>query len=316
MQSKEYSLLILLLAALILTFLNFSCCMSEFEKEGARSGVKWSVVEDKAEEILDKITGNVIEEIVDNGEKISPADNTDFGLASPLIIYSDESWDNASEIGFAINPWPVNSIIYNTHARWIWTPGSPTANASKIINIDGKIETAFIGITVDNYFRLYVNQEEVFSDLDPKNCQWPFLVDIKKYLEQGENILSIEGWNEYNEVGILVEIRVNSGIPEINHMPELEFIYPNEDIVVVDNRIILKWNAYDPDGDTCIVHLVFKDGNGNGTKIASDLVNVSSYDWDTSNMAEGDYQVYAVIHDTEFGGSAYFADSIIKIKHD
>ena len=150
--------------------------------------------------------------IIDDGNGGSASDYSDGTVnishtpppASSQTIYSDGSWSNA--VVCTYSP-PTNPI---SGAQWIWQSGWPgSCTVSKTINIDGSISSASINIAVDNYYILYINGSEVGrKDSDPS---WTRVdtFDIRSYLHDGSNTVSVNGWNEYNQVGISVKIQIN-----------------------------------------------------------------------------------------------------------
>jgi hypothetical protein len=128
------------------------------------------------------------EEVVSENstQEVSTTDNLiEANSEETIIIYTDGSWNNASESGFYINPYDPREIIFDTSAKWIWTPGSSFADVNKTFTIDGSIENAYIAVTADNYYRLYVNGTELGSNTEPE-LVFAQVYNIKNYLYQGK----------------------------------------------------------------------------------------------------------------------------------
>ena len=141
----------------------------------------------------EKITGNVLEKIFNK--------NDEAASLSGRTIYSDESWDNA--VICTYSP-PTNPI---PGAEWIWEAGWPeSCIVNKTINIDDNLISANLEIAVDNFYILYVNGIEIGRKDDNPSWDRVDTYNIKRNLKSGTNDISVEAWNEYNQVGISIKI--------------------------------------------------------------------------------------------------------------
>ena len=89
-------------------------------------------------------------------------------------------------------------------AEWIWYPGQlKTDNlvvyARKIIHLDSKPDTAWLQIAVDDDYSLTINGREVEAG------GWGHAYQVAGHLNQGDNVLAIEGRNGRTFAGILLQ---------------------------------------------------------------------------------------------------------------
>jgi hypothetical protein len=91
-----------------------------------------------------------------------------------------------------------------------------------------------------------------------------------------------------------------------NHMPEITASSPNND--EVDTSVFIAWSATDSDDDIVSISLYYdtdtNDLNGMSL-IKSSLSNSGSYEWDTSEIDNGDYYIYVVASDGDLEAGTY-----------
>jgi len=107
--------------------------------------------------------------------------------------------------------------------------------------------------------------------------------------------------------------------PVENHNPVIEVLHPDEDHGEADEEFTISWSASDQDEDTLEIALYYDDDQspGNGkTLIADSLGNTGSYDWDCSEVEEGNYYIYAVVEDGEGGSNSDYSSGALQIDHE
>ena len=134
---------------------------------------------------------------------------------------------------------------------------------------------------------------------------WSFEWDTTE-VENGEHTIYArafdgEDYSEVSELNLTVDNEET-----VNHEPEIEITSVEK---TDDYTIEIRWTASDPDEDALEIDLYY-DGdhdpdNGKGL-IVKDLDNTESYDWDISDMEDGDYYILSVARDPGGGeGSDY-----------
>lgn len=130
------------------------------------------------------------------------------------------------------------------------------------------------------------------SDLDP-STQYTITI--------GTGVMDLAG-NHLSSPFTLVFTTIS-----INHAPTVVVSQPDND--VVHSEIEILWIATDQDSDPLTISLYFDDDNnpdnGGLTLIESDLSNSGSYNWDTSEIPDGDYYIYVKANDGRTEGTAY-----------
>jgi N-acetylneuraminic acid mutarotase len=104
----------------------------------------------------------------------------------------------------------------------------------------------------------------------------------------------------------------------INHAPTITVIDPDGVSDTAHTFYEITWDGSDPDpDDTLSVALYYDNDLDPATKtfIYSDPSNVGSYTWDTSEIAEGDYYIYAEINDGINPPVSDYSDGQLVIDH-
>ncbi len=167
-----------------------------------------------------------------------------------------------------------------TTASWIWhaADGSNPPVCERIfqreINIRSidKIESALINVTADNQFELRVNGVEVC-----RGVEWSKLVsaDLKKYLVQGKNILSVRVKNtDIGPAGLLVIGKVDLG---------------NGDLISLDT-LSGDWESSADEKNWAPVKIVVGYGNGPWGNVG----NLKVRQLDYIHRVTGDADIYFV----------------------
>ncbi|MCK4614982.1 MAG: hypothetical protein KAU14_09275, partial [Thermoplasmata archaeon] len=115
-----------------------------------------------------------------------------------------------------------------------------------------------------------------------------------------------------------VSITHYSPPPPTNHAPQIEITEPDGNDDEADETFTIQWTASDEDGDTVTIELYYDTDTNpdNGkTLIASDLSNTESYDWDTSEIDEGEYYIYAMADDNNGSQVGDYSSGTVHISH-
>jgi len=107
--------------------------------------------------------------------------------------------------------------------------------------------------------------------------------------------------------------------PALNHDPVIEVLEPDGDDDEADDEYIIRWTASDEDEDTLTIDLYYDTDTNpdNGkTPIASGLSDTGSYHWDTSDIDEDDYFIYAVVGDGAEGAGDDYSSGTLSIRHE
>ena len=115
----------------------------------------------------------------------------------------------------------------------------------------------------------------------------------------------------------MVNVTVNN-VPD-NSPPTITVKRPGSDNEVVDEEFSIGWKASDDDGDTLTIELYYdpdQDLENGAMLIASGLENTGSYEWDCSEVEEGDYYILAVADDGKDSQVSAYSSSMIRIFHE
>ncbi|MDA8139178.1 MAG: chitobiase/beta-hexosaminidase C-terminal domain-containing protein [Desulfobacteraceae bacterium] len=102
----------------------------------------------------------------------------------------------------------------------------------------------------------------------------------------------------------------------INDAPQIGFVEPSAHLITAADQIAIRWHDSDPDSAATIN--IYWDGDGvgeNGVLIAGELAedpdgDGDTYPWDTSELADGLYYLYATIADEKSRVAVYAAATV------
>jgi len=106
--------------------------------------------------------------------------------------------------------------------------------------------------------------------------------------------------------------------------PDIDLVQPDGVYDTANQYYAIKWTDEDADNNAAISLYYDTDNSGNdGTLIASDIYedtdptneDYDKYIWDTSDMAEGAYYIYAVIDDGYYTPVTDYSDGMVTIDH-
>lgn len=105
---------------------------------------------------------------------------------------------------------------YKGNANWIWQDELSKKTWSKVgvgkkITIDKKIKSAYLMITADDFYTLYLNHKKIGTDVDKIRSGWSSLktYNIKELLRKGENVIQITACDSgVLPCGVLVDIKI------------------------------------------------------------------------------------------------------------
>jgi hypothetical protein len=109
-----------------------------------------------------------------------------------------------------------------------------------------------------------------------------------------------------NQMASIFTFKFTTEAEDINHEPEITVSSPNND--EVDESAFIVWIATDSDDDQISISIYYDTDTNemNGMSlIKSSLSNSGTYEWDTSNMGNGDYYIYVVAYDGEIDVGSY-----------
>jgi hypothetical protein len=109
-----------------------------------------------------------------------------------------------------------------------------------------------------------------------------------------------------NQMASKYTLRFTTEADDTNHEPVVIVSSPNND--EVDESVIIAWSATDSDEDLISITLYYDtdtDDSSGLTLIKSSLSNSGSYEWDTSDIDDGDYYIYVVASDGDLEKGAY-----------
>jgi len=110
-------------------------------------------------------------------------------------------------------------LSYQWQANWIWYPqgepakGVPTRQSiygRKKVIAKSSIKEAFVVITADNFYKLFLNNQLVGEDAQGEKggLNTVEAYDIKPYLKEGKNLVTFWAQNEEGPAGILLEGKI------------------------------------------------------------------------------------------------------------
>lgn len=120
-----------------------------------------------------------------------------------------------------IVPLMAESLIgeYETPAYWIWgtnrSPFGERGYLRKTIFIPKEIKSAFIQMTGDDAFTLFVNEKKVLEGgFSPGKI---YIVDITSALQMGKNVIAVDDYSPADPAGVILECTINyqDGLVEI-----------------------------------------------------------------------------------------------------
>jgi hypothetical protein len=109
-----------------------------------------------------------------------------------------------------------------------------------------------------------------------------------------------------NRMASKYTFRFTTEADNTNHVPEITVSSPNND--EVDESVIIEWSASDIDDDFISISLYYDtdtDDSSGMTLIKSSLSNSGSYEWDTSDIDDGDYYIYILANDGDLEAGSY-----------
>lgn len=109
-----------------------------------------------------------------------------------------------------------------------------------------------------------------------------------------------------NQMALKYTLRFTTEADDTNHEPVVTVSSPNNN--EVDESVIIAWSASDIDEDFISISIYYDtdtDDTSGLTLIKSSLSNSGSYEWDTSDIDNGDYYIYVVAYDGDLEAGAF-----------
>jgi hypothetical protein len=109
-----------------------------------------------------------------------------------------------------------------------------------------------------------------------------------------------------NQMSSKYTFKFTTEADDTNHEPVVLVSSPNND--EVDESVIIAWSATDSDDDLITISLYYDtdtDDTSGLTLIKSSLSNSGSYEWDTSDIDDGDYYICVMASDGDLEAGSY-----------
>jgi hypothetical protein len=103
-----------------------------------------------------------------------------------------------------------------------------------------------------------------------------------------------------------------------NFPPTITLTSPPAEGAVADISYTITWIAYDKDNEAYTVDLFFDTDSisGGETPIKTMIPNsITNFEWDTSNIPDGRYYIYAIVRDIRAGESKDYSDGLLVVDH-
>jgi Leucine-rich repeat (LRR) protein len=124
-------------------------------------------------------------------------------------------------------------------------------------------------------------------------------------------------YTEYLEGKYLLTAKRRSD--KVSGYPEIKLLTPNSSLNTAHQEFEIRWADRDADDNAQISLYYDTDNEGaDGTLIAQNIAEddtSDSYLWDTTNLPEEEYYLYAIIEDQEFGQFIDYSDQALTISH-
>ncbi|MDO9465595.1 MAG: hypothetical protein Q7J67_09920 [bacterium] len=80
----------------------------------------------------------------------------------------------------------------------------------RVFTVPDNFETAWVQITVDDYYKLYLNGNKIAENFTPNSWLDPALINISSRLKKGMNVIAVESVNAGGPGGLLFDLTINS----------------------------------------------------------------------------------------------------------
>ncbi len=139
--------------------------------------------------------------------------------------------------------------------------------------------------------------------------------DYYVYILLTDGAFTAEAWSP----GVLTVDHPGGSEPK-NHRPTIKIHDPDpKKNNTANEEFTITWTADDEDGDTVYIRLQYDEDHqvGGGVNITSNWIraDLSEWDWDTTDVPEGRYYIYAVVDDANGSQAHAFSDGRVKIVH-
>ncbi|MCH2447856.1 MAG: FG-GAP-like repeat-containing protein [Candidatus Poseidoniia archaeon] len=103
---------------------------------------------------------------------------------------------------------------------------------------------------------------------------------------------------------------------EHNDSPEIAINTPSSQGAIADDSYVIRWQATDPDSDELVIELLYSmtENLDDAVTIETGLANNGEYEWDTSQIEDGEWFVCGTVSDGNLGGEDC-SDYSLEINH-
>lgn len=163
-----------------------------------------------------------------------------------------------------------------------------SVNINEIYNLNNAI--IFPPVPGNHSFNIYNSENELLDSI-PFKVSFEIFTDPEGVIET--NFSGFAFSIPYKENVSKIEIKDGNDIIYMNEIgknyPQIELINPNGgETFVIGGKYIIRWNAYDIDGDKLSYCIYFSDNNGDIWTLLDIALKENEYIWDTSNYTPSD----------------------------
>jgi len=211
---------------------------------------------------------------------------------------------------------PGNNVVYTNRIE------SPTVvidyplegqELSGIIHITGRAN----GTSAHEVGRVMVTWNESYVWFESEGTDgWFFHWDTTE-VENGEYRISVRAEAGPLESKVdVVNVNVNN---PVNRPPSIEFTSPDAEGGQADDRFVIQWEALDEDDDELTIDLHYDNDTivDNGREFIAIVVpDTGSYEWDSSDVDEGEYYICGEVDDNNGSTVVEYSEGTVEVVHD
>ncbi len=206
----------------------------------------------------------------------------------------------------------------------VLTPGAGGAEADEDFSVEWTSQRASNDARVDLWYDDDTDTGSglisIAKDLAPNGSYLWSLADVEEGTYYVYAFISENGLNGSDHSDGTLEVSHSGGGPG-NHRPWVAVIEPDGDNDVANEEFTITWTSGDEDGDTVSIEL-YHDNDTNPANgfldddpIWSGPADKGSFDWDTSDVIEGDMYIYASVDDGNGSTNSAYSDGPVTITH-
>ncbi len=223
------------------------------------------------------------------------------GESPDLVVSSFRSSDDSPEEGDVVT---LTAVVKNN--------GEGTARNGDLTMYDGDPDGSGVELSSRSFSDLESGKSmEIFYDWDTNGQAG----DHTMYARVSD--VSPAETNSDNNDATPIDIEVQEEVV-VNTPPTITVLEPDRKGEVADEEYTIEWHADDEDGDSLSIDLYYDTdtNSGNGRiLIQRDLENSAVYEWDTSEVNEGEYYIYGIADDGEGETDDDYSGGTVEIIH-